>query len=138
MAVVLSCAGVSESLSAELAPFNIRVIIADLGAFRTNFVNTLVTPAKGPSDHYKDTPADAVLQRTQNLKEMKLGNTENAAQRLLEVVTGTGMAESEDVKGCLRVILGEDCLKSARNKWSTFGKNLDIMEEIAMSTGLEE
>ncbi len=101
-------------------------------------MNTLITPAKGLSDHYKGTPAEAVLTRTQNMKGIKLGNTEKAAERILEIVTCTGMAESEDVKGCLRVILGADCLKSARDDWKAFGKNLDIMEEIAMSTGLED
>lgn len=130
--------GVSESLSAELAPFNIRVIVADLGAFRTNFLNTIVLPEKGLSEQYKDGPVDAIMKLTQNMASMKLGNTDKAAQRILEVVTETGMGESEDVKGCLRVVLGADCMKLARDKLVSFGRNLDVMEEIAMSTGQEE
>jgi hypothetical protein len=130
--------GVSESLSLELAPFNIRVLLIDLGAYSTNFVGSLVTPAKGLSKPYKSTPADKMLQMTKAMASARLGDPAKAAQRILEVVTGTGMGDGEEVKGCLRIVLGNDCMKVARGKWREFGRNLDVMEEIAGSTAFEE
>ena len=39
-------AGLSEALSKELAPFNVRILLAELGAFRTPFATTSQMPAK--------------------------------------------------------------------------------------------
>jgi len=38
----------------------------------------------------------------------------------------------------LRVPLGSDCLRAAKEKWTAFGKNLDAMEEIAASTAFDD
>ena len=130
--------GASESLSAELAPFNIRIVIVEPGAYNTNMPNALVFPAKGVSEAYEGTPAYKMLKMTQDMANMRLGDPTKAAQRILEVVTGTGMATSEEVRACLRVPLGSDCMKSAREKWTAFGKNLDAMEMIAASTSFDD
>ncbi len=68
----------------------------------------------------------------------RLGDPAKAAQRILEVVTGTGMGDTERVKDCLRVPLGSDCMRVARDKWRSFGTNLDVMEVIATSTSFED
>ena len=127
--------GVSESLYGELSPFGIRIILVEPGAFGTNLVNRLVMPVEGLSKPYEGTPADEVLQRTKAMAGARLGDPKSAAQRILDVITGTGMGGGEEVKGCLRVPLGKDCMKVARAKWTSFGRNLDVMEEIAASTG---
>jgi hypothetical protein len=100
--------------------------------------NALVLPAKGISQPYEGTPADKMVRMTEDMANMRLGDPAKAAQRILEVVTGTGMATSQEVKGCLRVLLGSDCLKVAREKWTAFGKNLDAMGEIAASTAFDD
>ena|SRR2546423_1789743 len=100
--------------------------------------NALILPANGLSKAYEGTPADKVLKLTQEMANMRLGDPAKAAQRILEVVTGTGMATEEEVKQCLRVPLGSDCMKLAREKWTSFGKNLDAMEEIAASTAFDD
>jgi hypothetical protein len=100
--------------------------------------NALVFPAKGISKSYEGTPADKMVKMTQDMANLRLGDPAKAAQRILEMVTGTGMAQSEEVKGCLRVPLGSDCMKIARGKWVAFGKNLDSMEEIAASTAFDD
>jgi hypothetical protein len=100
--------------------------------------NALVLPAKGISQPYEGTPADKMVRMTEDMANMRLGDPAKAAQRILEVVTGTGMATSQEVKGCLRVLLGSDCLKVAREKWIAFGKNLDAMGEIAASTAFDD
>ena len=100
--------------------------------------NALVLLAKGISKPYERTSADKMVRMTQDLANMRLGDPAKVAQRILEVVTGTGMATSQEVKGCLRVLLGSDCLKVVREKWITFGKNLDAMGEIAASTAFDD
>ena len=95
-------------------------------------------PEKGLSKHYEGTPTDIVLQRTKNLDALKLGNTYEAALRILEVVTGTGMGQAQGVRNCLRLPLGEDCFNVAMDKWKTFGENLEVMKEITLSTGIEK
>jgi hypothetical protein len=100
--------------------------------------NALVFPAKGVTRPYEGSPVEQVVKMTQDMAGMRLGDPAKAAQRIVEVVTGTGMAESEEVQGCLRVPLGSDCMKVAREKWTAFGKNLDAMEEIAASTAFDD
>jgi hypothetical protein len=85
-------------------------------------VGSLVTPTKGLSKPYEGTPADEVLQRTKAMAGARLGDPAKAAQRILEVVTGTGMGVGQEMKGCLRVVLGSDCMKVARGKWREFGE----------------
>ena len=131
--------GVSESLSSELAPFNIRTIIVDLGAFGTNFASTVVTPESqvdnnGISKAYENTPAEEVLKATRALSGGSPGDADKAALRIVEFVTGTGMGEGEKTRGFLRLILGTDCLKAAKMKLKTFGENINAMEEVAPST----
>jgi hypothetical protein len=79
-----------------------------------------------------------MLQMTKAMAGARLGDPAKAAQRILEVVTGTGMGDGEEVKGCLRIALGSGCMKVAKGKWREFGRNLDVMEEIAGSTGFED
>lgn len=100
--------------------------------------NALVLPARGISKAYEGTAVEKMVRMTQDMANVKLGDPAKAAQRILEVVTGTGMAKSEEVRGCLRVPLGSDCMKIAREKWMAFGKNLDAIEEIASSTAFDD
>jgi hypothetical protein len=100
--------------------------------------NALVLPAKGISKPYEGTPADLVVKMTQDMANMRLGDPAKAAQRILEAVTGTGMATSQEVRGCLRVPLGSDCMKLTREKWMAFANNLNTMEEIAASTAFDD
>ena len=129
--------GMSEALANELEPFNIRVIIAEPGSFKTNFINTIVLPERGITKAYEETPADTMIKMTQDLGNRRLGNTQRASEILLEVILGTGLATDDKIHRCLRVPLGEDCLQNARKKWRSWGLELDIMEPISKSVGLE-
>lgn len=128
----------SEALAAEVANFNIRVIIVVLGAFSTNFASAAVEPSGGVSKHYLDTPAHQILEMTKQMglpeNQAKLGDVNKAAERILEMVTKSGMAADEKLGNCARLILGKDCLDRGKLKSAQFNENLDLMEEIAAST----
>ncbi|KAL7907609.1 hypothetical protein GGI35DRAFT_454472 [Trichoderma velutinum] len=129
--------GLSEALANELATFSIRVIIAEPGAYRTNFLDTLTFPETGIGA-YSETPAGEMLERTKNMKNRKLGNVDKAASVLLDVILGSGLASDETIQKCLRVPLGQDCWPLAKKEAEAWVKELDIIEAISMSVGVEE
>ncbi|GKZ23503.1 hypothetical protein AbraIFM66951_008539 [Aspergillus brasiliensis] len=131
--------GMSESLSKELQPFGIRVLLVEPGYFRTNFFSAFVEPAAGLNADYVGTPVEAALNLIKAKHGKQEGDPDKAARRILEVVTGTGMAEGrEDLKGYLRVPLGPDCWKRFSGKIDGVKQNLEIMKEIAHSTNFDE
>ena len=124
--------GLSESLSKELAPFGIRVLLVEPGSLRTNFWNAVVQPAAGMNQDYAGTPLDNVLQMFRSKTGNQPGDATKCAQRILEVVDGTGMGTG---KGDLfRLPLGPDCYKRFQTKVDTLQENLLQTKEIAHST----
>ncbi|PYH94022.1 short-chain dehydrogenase/reductase SDR [Aspergillus ellipticus CBS 707.79] len=124
--------GMSESLSRELKPFGIRVILVEPGLFRTKFLSTFAVPAAGLTQDYIGTPLDESLQAFRNHDGTQKGDPLKGAQRILEVVTQTGMAVGTD--DVLRVPLGPDCFNRFQTKCDALQKNLSKMKEIAHST----
>lgn len=129
--------GMSEALSKEMEPFNVRVVIAEPGAFRTNFLDTLVLPAVGMGG-YKGTPADLVVQMTLAMKGAKLGNVRRAGETLLDVIVGEGLAAGEEMRKCLRVPLGQDCWPLAVKEAESWRQEMDITKSVSMSIGKED
>ncbi|EHK49438.1 uncharacterized protein TrAtP1_010659 [Trichoderma atroviride] len=129
--------GLSEALANEVAPFNIRIIIAEPGAFRTNFMDTLVFPESGLGP-YEGTPTAKMVEVTEDMKRRKFGDVAKASEVLLNVILGTGPAASEDVKKCLRVPMGQDCWPLAKKEAEAWLKELATIETISMSIGKEE
>ncbi|KAJ5698752.1 short-chain dehydrogenase/reductase SDR [Penicillium macrosclerotiorum] len=127
--------GMSESLSKELQPFGIRVILVEPGAFRTNFLSAFVEPAAGHNKDYTGTPLDATLQKFRSAKGKQPGDPMKGAQRILEVVTGTAMGVGKE--NLLRLPLGPDCLNRFQQKVDELQHNLTQMNEIASSTDIE-
>lgn len=97
----------SESLSGELASFNIRVLLVVPGRFRKNILNANADQLLAPSEAYKGTIVDQVHQNFIRQSGKQPGDPEKAAQRIFEAVTGTGMGEGKGE--FLRVILGKGC-----------------------------
>lgn len=128
--------GLSEALANEVAPFNIRIIIAEPGAFRTSFMDTLVFPEAGLGP-YVGTPTAKMVEVTEDMKRRKYGDVAKAAEVLLSVILGTGLAASEDVKKCLRIPMGQDCWPLAKKEAEAWLKELTTIETISMSIGKE-
>ncbi|KAJ5183168.1 short-chain dehydrogenase/reductase SDR [Penicillium capsulatum] len=124
--------GLSESLSRELAPFGIRVLVVEPGTLRTNFWSAYVEPAAGMNEDYVGTPLDHVLQAFRSNTRSQPGDAVKCAQRILEVVEGTGMGAGKG--DLLRLPLGSDCYKRFQTKIDTMQENLLQTKEIAHST----
>ncbi|PYH76236.1 short chain oxidoreductase/dehydrogenase [Aspergillus uvarum CBS 121591] len=131
--------GMSESLAKELAPFGIRVLLVEPGTLRTGFWAAFVEPAAGLNPEYAGTPVETILTKFRgNRTGEATGGSDpgKAAQRIVEVVDGTGLGRGKD--GLLRVPLGEDCYRRFQAKVETLQQNLEQMREIAHSIGFEE
>lgn len=136
--------GMSEALSKELVPFNIRVILADLGAFRTPFASNSGFPAKASardggnekvSKAYVGTPADTNLKRIEPFPTIAPGDPNKAAKVIVDVVLGendgAGLAQH------VRLPLGKDAMQVCRAREREFSENINAMESIASSTNLD-
>ncbi|CAG8372197.1 unnamed protein product [Penicillium salamii] len=124
--------GMSESLARELAPFNIRVLVVEPGSLRTNFWTAYVEPAAGMNEGYSGTPLEHVLDAFKSNKAKQPGDAVKCAQRILEVIDGTGMGAG---KGDLfRLPLGSDCYNRFQNKINNLQDNLLQAKDIAHST----
>lgn len=135
--------GTSESLAAELAPLGIRVILVEPGNFRTDFLSSsnLKSPGGGTTwnqDYLGDNPANVVMGRFASVAGKQAGDPEKAAQRLWEVISGTGYGEALKDKGqdgkVLRVLLGSDSLVRLQTAIDARQQTLKDLEELAKST----
>ncbi|KAH9940656.1 NAD-P-binding protein [Amylocystis lapponica] len=135
----------SDSMSQELALFGVRVLIVEPGYFPTKFFGnspsagtTLSTVYTAESQGY-DTLR--VFQRT-NIEAGRVGDVVKLAQRLYEIVNGTGLAKAlaEDQGGTrqwLRVPMGTDCGKRVLDKLSSIAENVKVLAPIWSSTDVE-
>ncbi|RDW88167.1 hypothetical protein BP6252_00199 [Coleophoma cylindrospora] len=124
--------GASESLAREVSKFNIRVLLVEPGAFRTNFLSAYDTPKVGISEPYKEGAVADVMNAFKNMNGSQKGNTEEGVARIFEVVTRTGQAA--DLGEILRLPLGSDCVARIEKKIDTLQGDLDKTRSIALST----
>lgn len=122
----------SESLSRELKPFGIRVVIIEPGQFRTKFLSSYAQPAAGMNRDYLGTPLEDVMNMFKDYNGIQQGDPLKAAQRILEIVSGTGMAAGKE--SVLRFPLGPDCYKRFQAKIESMRNDLEQTESIAHST----
>ncbi|KAK0267196.1 hypothetical protein LTR35_016471 [Friedmanniomyces endolithicus] len=121
--------GVSESIAEELAPFGIRVLMVELGAYRTPFQNAVDKPADVMSEPYKGTISDKTAQRITAGHGRQAGDPVKAAQAIVEIVTGTG--RGADLSDVLRLPLGRDAVTRAQVKMKSFSHDMEKGRELA-------
>lgn len=128
--------GASEALAAELAPFNIRMLIVEPGAYRTNFQ----AAAEGTevSSAYVGTPADAMPKQITSMHGKQPGDPDKAAAAIVEVVGQTGRGADGDVKQCLRLPLGKDAVQAGLTKAHGLKKQVETMRHISESAVYSE
>ncbi|KAJ5669654.1 short chain oxidoreductase/dehydrogenase [Penicillium macrosclerotiorum] len=126
----------SESLFAELKPFNIRVLLVEPGAFRTNFIGSHKVPAAGMTKDYEGTPLGAAMGFFESFAGKQPGDPMKAIQRILDVIQLQGMGQGKEE--LLRLPLGTDCFPRMLTKVEKLKSDLEEMREIALSTAVSE
>jgi NAD(P)-dependent dehydrogenase (short-subunit alcohol dehydrogenase family) len=118
--------GLSESLYSELAPFGIRVIIAEPGEMRTKFVDTDKVSHVHVPEAYKGTPAEFVL----NFITQRDGKQDIDPERVANAIVQQ-VVSSPNPDPPLRLPLGTECLELLITKTSTLSKLADASISLA-------
>ena len=114
--------GLSESLSKEVGPLGIKVIIVEPGAFRTDWAGrSLKTPRK-PVDAYADT-AIARRRQIQGISGSQAGDPVRASEAIIATV------EKKDAP--LRLPLGGVAYDAIAAEIAALGKEHDSIEAVA-------
>ncbi|KAK4904186.1 hypothetical protein LTR49_026310 [Elasticomyces elasticus] len=119
--------GMSEALYAELAPFDIRVLLVEPGAYRTDFITALQSnEIMAP---YVGTAADNVSRKFRAMHGKQGGDPAKAAIAIVEAVTSEG--KGKDVKGHLRLVLGKDAVARVLARTEQFAQNVEGLRHIS-------
>jgi NAD(P)-dependent dehydrogenase (short-subunit alcohol dehydrogenase family) len=117
--------GISDTLSKELAPFNISVTAVAPGSFRTDWAGrSMIRSARSIADY--DTLFDPVRQARQEKSGKQLGDPAKAAQVILSLLTHP--------EPPAHLLLGSDALSLVRDKLATLAESLTAWEAVTRST----
>ncbi|MEU4250322.1 oxidoreductase [Amycolatopsis sp. NPDC026612] len=118
--------GLSEALAAEVAPFGVRVLIVEPGAFRTEF---------GGGRMHRSRTIDAYAVSTAGTREAveTMDGTQpgDPAKAAAAIVRAVG---SEDAP--LRLALGADAVEAIRAHHETVAADLAAWEEVSRATAI--
>ncbi|RWQ91478.1 hypothetical protein C8Q69DRAFT_409661, partial [Paecilomyces variotii] len=125
----------SESLSVELKPFTIRVLLVEPGAFRTDFLGSHRLPAASMIRDYEGTPLAAAMATWDTFAGKQPGDPVKAVSRILDVIQGTGLGNGKT--HVLRLPLGSDCFPRILAKLDAVRQNLEEVKDISLSTDID-
>ncbi len=117
--------GLSEALAQELAPLGLRVIIAEPGPFRTDFLGRSISMARQEIAAYAETAGQRRHYRESN-DGKQAGDPEKAVAVILQAV------DAEEPP--LHLPLGPVAFQIAEQKLAAFQKDLDAWRAVAIAT----
>jgi NAD(P)-dependent dehydrogenase (short-subunit alcohol dehydrogenase family) len=120
--------GFSESLAAEVKPFNIKVTIVSPGYFRTEFLDVSLAVPKNEIADYK-LVREAEHVHINDYNHNQIGDPDKAANVLIEVAL--------QKEPPLHLFLGKDAYQLADAKIKAVQQDLNAVRELATSTGFE-
>ncbi|KAK4892732.1 hypothetical protein LTR27_008831 [Elasticomyces elasticus] len=129
--------GLSESLAGELGPFGVRVMIAEPGDMRTEFVTQKSSTLAPLSLPYKGTVVEYVTNAVLGMHGKQLLDPELSARRIVEAVSGEGTDWPENRESYLRLVLGRQCFGSMEAKVKMLQDNLEAMRTVSYSVDFD-
>lgn len=115
--------GWSESLSLEVAPLGIRILIVEPGAFRTNFLSDNAIQYVQPSQAYEGGVVSQTIQKFTMVNGGQPGDPVKACQRIVENVQRGLSKEDWGKTNKLRLPLGKDCFDRIMVKMTSLNEN---------------
>ncbi|KAI0090486.1 hypothetical protein BDY19DRAFT_992673 [Irpex rosettiformis] len=125
---------IGETLAVEVAEFNIRVLIVEPGAFRTENIFSQKMYDGNQIPDYDELRAIA-KKRFDNIDKFLLGDPVKAMELLADVVRGEGRAKGKSWP--LYLPLGKEAEDAIRSKAKLLEKVLDDWGEIVRDTRLD-
>ncbi|MGP0819087.1 oxidoreductase [Serratia sp. CY81489] len=117
--------GISETLSKELAPFNLHVTAVAPGSFRTDWAGrSMVCSPRRLPDY--DALFEPVRQARQEKSGKQLGDPVKAAHAMLALI--------ESGNPPTHLLLGSDALSLVRQKLEALGQEIEQWEKLTRST----
>jgi NAD(P)-dependent dehydrogenase (short-subunit alcohol dehydrogenase family) len=128
--------GISETLTYELADFNIKVCAIEPGYFRSNFLNpgNRLT-AKAHIPDYDGTASRKAAAGLEAYNNNQPGDIKKGAKVMVDVLTSSGVAAGKEVP--LRLALGTDAYGIIRGKCQDTMGLLDEWKHISTTTDHE-
>ncbi|HEB0054126.1 TPA: oxidoreductase [Serratia marcescens] len=117
--------GISEALSQELTPFNIRVTAVAPGSFRTDWAGRSMVRSPRRLPDY-DALFEPVRQARQEKSGKQLGDPVKAAHAILALI--------ESQTPPTHLLLGSDALSLVRQKLKALGQEIEQWEKLTRST----
>ncbi|KAF8201220.1 hypothetical protein K438DRAFT_640943 [Mycena galopus ATCC 62051] len=114
----------AETLTVEVAPFGVRVLLVEPGAFRTNISDQPYLAQNGIADYDEVRTASAA--RFGSLLGTEKGDPAKAMEAVVDVVRGENWARGLPWPG--RLVLGEDAERDVRAKCKRVLDNLDDVQ----------
>ena len=121
--------GLSESLSIEVAPLGIRVIIVEPGPFRTDWSGRSIIESKTVIEDY-DATAGERRRKTHENSGKQVGDPVRGAEAILEAVASE--------KPPLRLLLGKPALGLGLKKLETLKEDFDTWRDLTLSADFPE
>ncbi len=117
--------GISETLSKELAPFNLHVTAVAPGSFRTDWAGRSMVRSPRRLPDY-DALFEPVRQARQEKSGKQLGDPVKAAHAMLALI--------ESGNPPTHLLLGSDALSLVRQKLEALGQEIEQWEKLTRST----
>ncbi|SDI03213.1 oxidoreductase [Mucilaginibacter sp. P25] len=122
--------GFSETLSAEVAPFGIKVTIVQPGYFRTNFLSagSLAVPQNQIADYQN--VRDTVNFHQNDMDKQQAGDPEKAAEAMISI--------TNEANPPLNLFLGEDAYGLVEKKLAFVQNELATWKDLTLSTAIQQ
>ncbi|KAF2191792.1 NAD(P)-binding protein [Zopfia rhizophila CBS 207.26] len=118
---------ISEALNRELMAFDLRVLIVEPGALRTNFLQAGAYTNQELNPAYRNTPLSATLDALKTQNGTQRGDPKKAARVMYEAIVGEARGAKAD-KGVLRLLLGPDAIERMNARLNSMTSDLAAID----------